>query len=115
MRSGFDNHSGIWGNPYYEENPPPDLSPAVWKQLTFQPGPALVALNPEAMGEAPGTLHRYAGEDFDPALFRLEPGVWDHEHCEVCNYSINPGFRYWEDPDGRCLCDACYEHYVAPP
>ncbi len=116
MRSGYADYSGIWGNPYYEDEVPPDLKSAAFAQREFQPGPALIALDTAegvAAGEIPGTLRKYTGGAFDTGKWRLDPIGWDHEHCLVCNFCIDPGFTYWEDQHGRCLCDACYEHYVA--
>jgi len=54
----------------------------------------------------------YEGQSFDAALFRLAKAQWDHEHCETCRCSIGEGETYWQNADGRILCDACYDHYV---
>ncbi len=112
MRSGYADCSGIWGNPYYEEQVPADLHASTFTRRTFAPGPALIVIE-GTPGEMAGTTEKFCGQAYDPATRRLEPEAWDHEHCDVCNFCIDPGFEYWESGDG-CItfCDACYEHYV---
>jgi hypothetical protein len=107
MRSGYDNYSGIWGNPYYEDEVPADLDRYEFVHRMFEPGPALVR---EDAGRT--SYEKYAGESYDPAECQLDPTGWDHDHCDICNFCIDPGYTYWETPDGFCLCDACYDHYV---
>jgi hypothetical protein len=40
----------------------------------------------------------------------LEPGGWDHEHCDACNGHICAGESFWQTADEPCvwLCAACY-------
>ena len=40
----------------------------------------------------------------------VEPGGWDHEHCDVCNRHINAGRTFWQTARGSCfwLCPYCY-------
>lgn len=40
----------------------------------------------------------------------VEPGGWDHEHCDGCNGHINTGQSFWQTVDEPCtwLCEACY-------
>ena len=42
--------------------------------------------------------------------FRIEPGGWDHEHCDGCNRSINVGRTFWQTARGSVywLCPYCY-------
>ena len=80
-----------------------------FKQVIFAPRPALVA-------KEPVNGHRmwqdYHGEPYDASRFDLAQGMWDHEHCSVCWFSIQDGHTYWEN-EGRIqlLCDACYEAF----
>jgi hypothetical protein len=76
---------------------------------TFQSYPCLVMIDP--INKKGGTLWRpYRGEPFDPTVFRLVEGAWDHEHCNVCYAKIFDGHTYWTN-DGEKhvdLCDECY-------
>lgn len=40
----------------------------------------------------------------------VEPGGWDHEHCDGCNRHINAGRTFWQTARGSCfwLCPYCY-------
>jgi hypothetical protein len=40
----------------------------------------------------------------------IEPGGWDHEHCDGCNRHINVGGTFWQTARGSCfwLCPYCY-------
>ena len=78
-------------------------------QRTFSTRLALVA-------KTPVNGHRmwkdYHGEPFDTDEFELVEGMWDHEHCSVCWFTIKDGHTYWEN-EGRVklLCDFCYEAF----
>ena len=79
-------------------------------QRTFSVRPALVA-------KEPVNGHRmwkdYHGEPYDKSKFDLVEGMWDHEHCSVCWFSIKEGFTYWENAKRiKLLCDACYEAFT---
>jgi hypothetical protein len=52
----------------------------------------------------------YRGQHFDPKLYRLVPGGWDHDHCCVCAATILPGDEWWTSllPDDVGLCLACH-------
>ena len=52
----------------------------------------------------------YDGGSFDESKFDLVEGMWDHEHCSVCFFTIKDGFTYWRNTRGiKLLCDACHE------
>src|ERR1700753_3458615 len=80
-----------------------------FEQRVFSARPALVS-------KEPVNGHRmwkdYHGEPFDSNQFDLVEGMWDHDHCGICWFTIVNGFTYWES-DGRIklLCDACYEAF----
>jgi hypothetical protein len=80
-----------------------------FQQVTFSTRPALVAREPV-------NGHRmwkdYHGEPYDESKFDLVEGMWDHEHCSVCWFSIQDKHTYWQN-EGRIqlLCDACYEAF----
>ena len=75
----------------------------------------------EPTGDADGTewhlSQPYNGEPFDPKLYELREGGWDHEHCDVCYATITDGTPYWPnaDPDAGHvdLCEACYSRVAA--
>jgi|GEM_PF-1572296 len=48
----------------------------------------------------------------DPS--RIIPSGWDHEHCDLCKAHIDAGVFGNRDPDGRWMCESCYEKYVKP-
>jgi len=112
MRSGYDNYDHFWGNPYYDDNAIP-LKGFTFAQYLFSAAPALVALHPK---NGSREWHEFTGQLFDPHEWRLEEQRWDHQHCRVCQFSIEEGMTYWSTEDERgILCDACYEHYLGPP
>ena len=41
----------------------------------------------------------------------IEPGGWDHEHCDGCNGHIRVGQSFWQTADEPCvwLCAECYQ------
>lgn len=45
-----------------------------------------------------------------PGGFWIEPGGWDHEHCDGCNRPLNAGRTFWQTARGSCfwLCPYCY-------
>ncbi len=59
----------------------------------------------------------FTGEPFDAAEWELQEGGWDHEHCDVCFFTVTDGVAYWPnvDPDaGQVdLCEACYPRVMA--
>jgi hypothetical protein len=107
-RSGHDDYSGIWGNPFYDDHAK-EIASFDFVHKEFAPKPGLVSPASDAGGTV---IEPYSGQPFDPEEKRLVQGVWDHEHCGVCFYSIGEGETYWENTDHFILCDACYDHYV---
>ncbi|HEV3261265.1 MAG TPA: hypothetical protein VG013_30710 [Gemmataceae bacterium] len=62
--------------------------------------------------EAGGYLVRWphtGGAAPDEGL-RIEPGGWDHEHCDGCNRRIEVRGTFWQTARGSCfwLCPYCY-------
>ena len=51
----------------------------------------------------------YTGGDV-PDGCTVEPGGWDHEHCDACNGHINAGQPFQQTTDEPCtwLCEECY-------
>lgn len=76
---------------------------------TFHAYPALVS-------KAPVNGHRmwspYYGGDYDKEKFDLVEGMWDHEHCSICDFKIKDGHSYWSNLKRiRLLCDECYDYF----
>jgi hypothetical protein len=72
-------------------------------QRTFASMPALVANDGHSWRE-------YTGQPFEASQFHVVDGMWDHEHCSVCLFTIKDGHTYWENRNRiKLLCDACYE------
>ncbi len=108
MKSGHDHYNGIWGNPYYD-NEAISLANLVFEHRVFVKGPALVARKAK---DGWTTQKEYKGEPFDDSEWRLVEKGWDHQHCRVCQFSIEEGMTYWITQDEKfILCDACHEHY----
>ena len=109
MKSGHDDYSNYWGNPFYDEvyEEIQDHGPFVKK--VFHPMPALRAHN-DAKGYT--EMRPYEGGHYDSSQYELLPNAWKHEHCKVCFFRIEDGHSYWANEDEDFLCDACYEHYV---
>ena len=52
----------------------------------------------------------YQGDPVPMEHFRVEPGGWDHEHCDGCGGRVNPGEECWVtgEADFELICDTCY-------
>jgi hypothetical protein len=57
----------------------------------------------------------YNGQPYDRARFAIEPRIWDHEHCSVCNTHIPAMTFCWVTQHGRyyLLCIDCHTRHVA--
>lgn len=82
---------------------------------TFATYPSLQSIEPSEHGWY--WWEPYTGQDYDPEKFHVCDDGWDHEHCYVCNASIEPGDEYWEsvEPGGTELCPSCYERLHSEP
>jgi hypothetical protein len=71
-------------------------------QPTFSSTPALVANDGHMWQE-------YTGQPFDSSKFHVVDGLWEHEHCSVCWFTIKDDYTYWENRNRvKLLCDACH-------
>jgi hypothetical protein len=81
-------------------------------QLSFKPRASLRSADPEAW-DTENSFHvsfPHDGTSFDPAVWKLMPEGWDHEHCYACMVRIDFGTECWETKDqSRQLCLACHE------
>jgi hypothetical protein len=52
----------------------------------------------------------YQGDPVPMEYFRVEPGGWDHEHCDQCGGRIEVHGECWitSDADFGLICDSCY-------
>jgi hypothetical protein len=86
------------------------ISDRNFTQRLFLSQPALVAKQPVNGHRA---WREYKGEPYDKSEFDLVEGMWDHEHCAICFFTISDGFTYWENNRRiKLLCDACHEAFV---
>ena len=76
-----------------------------FRQIVFHPLPALVHKNK-------GGFRAYTGGEYDEEEYDVIDGMWDHEHCDICNFSIEEDYTYWVNSDNNILCDECYDHLV---
>ena len=77
-----------------------------FRQFVFHSRPALV--NKEG-----GAYHAYGGEEYDKTRFDVKNGIWDHEHWDICGFSIDVNYTYWANNDRvNILCDECYDHFA---
>ena len=66
------------------------------------------------VGNAHGWAKAGAKLEPDHELTHVEPGGWDHEHCEICSARIGSGGMtegYVNESDAW-LCGTCYEQYA---
>lgn len=76
---------------------------------TFRKSPAMVAREP-VNGHRMWT--KYDPAVFDERVYELVPDMWDHEHCVICWDKILDGDGFWENGDGRILCEECHGEFL---
>lgn len=56
----------------------------------------------------------YSGDRLPSTDFWIEPGGWDHEHCDACHRTIKVGDTAWLTVRGtpHQLCLHCYRRVV---
>ena len=109
MNSGWPADGRNWRDEYYRIGLD-QITDRAFVQLTFSPGPALVEKKPPPGHQA---WREYIGQAFDPEEFDLVPNLWDHQHCIVCDFTINPGHTYWRNGQDLIVCDVCHEYVEA--
>ena len=69
----------------------------------------------KAVGEEGSSSRHYPASNQSlppsPKEWRV-PGGWGHEHCDLCKTHIDAGVFGYCDPEGRWMCEKCYERYV---
>jgi len=70
----------------------------------------------DALVQRSGGTSLYVGQRYDPADFELVRGGWDHDHCEICWWSLTEGGDE-EDSTGytdgqRWICSECYHQFI---
>ena len=77
-----------------------------FRQIVFHSRPAL-------FNKKEGLCEAYDGGEYDKAKFDLVEGMWDHEHCNICGFSIREDYTCWVNTNNvNILCDECYDHFV---
>jgi len=76
-----------------------------FRQMVFHPLPALV-------DKINRRWRAYMGGEYDKERFDVVDGMWNHEHCDICNFSVDENYTYWVNRDGNILCDECHDHFV---
>jgi len=77
-----------------------------FRQIVFQSQPAL-------FNKKEGVCQAYNGGEYDKTKFDLVDGMWDHEHCDICGFSIREDYTCWVNTNNvNMLCDECYDHLV---
>ncbi len=109
MKSGYSQYTNIWGNSYYDDQFEEIESKETFENKIFHSLPALKS-NYSIAGYF--KLVPYNGGEYDRSKFKLIEKGWNHEHCWVCQFGIDDDYSFWENKDGKILCDACYEHYI---
>lgn len=56
----------------------------------------------------------YDGGPFDPKVFHIEQGAWDHVNCDACSARIKAMTPCYATKEGEflVLCTECYEREV---
>ena len=106
MRSG---ESSIDRNHEYYRTRFDEIIDKSFIKKVFSPFPALVS-------KSPFDGHRmwkpYYGGEYNKELYDLIDGVWDHEHCSICDYKILDNHTYWANINlVRLLCDECHDFF----
>jgi hypothetical protein len=77
-----------------------------FRQIIFQSRPAL-------FNKKEGVCQAYSGGEYDKTQFDLGDRMWDHEHCDICGFSIGENYTCWVNNNYvNILCDECYDHFV---
>jgi hypothetical protein len=84
-----------------------------WKEITFAATPAVEYPATGTDGSRMIVTKPHTGEELTEGV-KLLPEGWDHEHCELCNFSIEPGMTAYVDEDDHYLCSKCYSAYRVP-
>ena len=77
-----------------------------WQKASWKRRPALIA-------KKGGASSLYIGQTFDPEKFNLVEDGWEHDHCEICWWTLcdsdnpeeNTGYTDGKD----WVCSECYE------
>src|SRR6188768_4360280 len=80
----------------------------MWRPVTFRATDAQHFRQGDVIGWAP------AGQKLpaNAVALEIEPGGWDHEHCDLCARHIDVKFpTYYTDAEEHRLCPQCYEQY----
>jgi hypothetical protein len=67
---------------------------------------------PDLVNKKDGSWKPYTEGEYDEEKFEIVDGMWDHEHCDICNFSIGEDYTYWVNSDSNILCDECHDHFV---
>lgn len=79
-----------------------------YHRVVFIAKPSLVSHQPNAEGWYAVLPYDY--QPYDSAIYHIEPGTWDHEHCFICAIPIRHGMHWWaaEPPNEIGLCEECF-------
>jgi hypothetical protein len=75
-----------------------------------------VAPGRDALVQRTGTASLYVGQQYDPAYYDLVHGGWNHDHCEICWWTLSDGGDEEHSvgyTDGqRWICSECYNQFI---
>ena len=78
-----------------------------WTKQTWTPKSALVYKS--------GVVQQYVGQDYDPNEARLDENAWEHDHCEICAWTLNEREERnigYIDNNENWLCTECYSQFI---
>ena len=79
-------------------------------QVDFSSSPALIS---KKLVKGHRMWKAYKGGNYNQEEFDLVEGLWDHEHCSLCEFKIMDGHTYWHNEDRiQLLCDECHDHFL---
>jgi len=104
MRSGEPISN--WDDEYYQTSLRA-IEDFEFTNHVFQTGPALVS-RPDGSGWKSGKPYR--GQPYDPGQADVVEGSWNHDHCYVCGFRLEPGDSFWANRSGLTLCDVCHDY-----
>lgn len=106
MRSGYTDNK--WEDEYYQE-PLRVIVDRNFSQKVFSPFDAIKSLKSD---NGCFTMSPYRGEKFNPAENYIVPQGWDHEHCDVCRFTIKTDYTFWVNKINQMLCDECHDYLL---
>jgi hypothetical protein len=102
-------HGSVWDHSHVRERIA-DARVVTWQKARWQARPALV-------GKIYRTSRPYTGQPFDSKDYDLVPGGWNHDHCDICWWTLSASEKEecgtgYTDGLGNWLCTECFQQFI---